>query len=155
MRDSQGAVMSGQSIAWSVSDTAVLQLSGSTVTALKPGSATVIGKAGSAQGSATVTVIPVPVASVAVTPPTVAVTVGRTTQLLATAKDALGSTLIGRTTAWSSASPAVATVDAGTGLVTGISVGTATITGSSEGKSASALVTVGPAVVPVATVTVS
>ena len=95
---------------------------------------------------------PTPVASVSVTPSAASVVVGRTTQLSATAKDAAGNALTGRTIAWSSSAVAVATVD-GNGVVTGVSVGSASIVVTSEGKTAQAEITV--TAVPVASVTVA
>src|SRR3989449_1259723 len=62
------------------------------------------------------------------------------------------NSLSGRTIAWSSGSPAVATVSA-SGLVTGVAAGSVTITATSEGQSGTATITV--STVPVASVTVS
>jgi alpha-tubulin suppressor-like RCC1 family protein/uncharacterized protein YjdB len=95
---------------------------------------------------------PAAVASVTITPGTAGVTIGRTTQLTATAKDAAGTVLTGRAIAWTTSSAIVATVD-GNGLVTGVAAGTANIIATSEGKSAQAAITV--SVVPVASVTVT
>ncbi len=102
---------------------------------------------------------PPPTASVAtvdVTPTTADLIVGKTTKLSATAKDANGAALSGRTISWSSSSNNIATVDAN-GTVTGVAAGSATISAASEGKSASANITVklDVQVIPVATVTVA
>jgi alpha-tubulin suppressor-like RCC1 family protein len=94
-----------------------------------------------------------PVATVTVAPPTPAVAVGATVQLAATAKNAQGDALTGRTVAWSTSNAAVATVDASSGLVTGVAPGTATITATIEGKQGTATVTV--AATAVASVDVS
>jgi trimeric autotransporter adhesin len=59
----------------------------------------------------------------------------------ATAFDASGSALAGRTITWSSSNIAVAIVSS-TGVVSGVASGTATIVATSEGKSGSADVTV-------------
>ena len=83
-----------------------------------------------------------PVASVEVQPsslPTLAP--GGRQQLTAMVLDAKGQPLAGRSVAWTSATPAVATVDAG-GLVTAVSDGSGLITASSEGQSGSVPVTV-------------
>ena len=93
-----------------------------------------------------------PIASVAVTPGSGAVYVGRTMALSATPRDAAGNPLGGRTIAWSSSADSVARVDAA-GVVTGVAVGTATITATSEGQSARATVAV--QLVPVASVAVT
>src|SRR3989475_11603329 len=94
----------------------------------------------------------VPVASVTVSPATASVTVGATSQLTATAKDANGTALSGRVVTWATSNAAVATVSA-SGLVTGVAAGAATITATSEGQSGTSAMTVTN--VPVASVTVT
>jgi uncharacterized protein YjdB len=66
--------------------------------------------------------------SVSVTPATSSVIVAGTSQLTASPKDQNGAAFVGATTTFSSGTPAVATVDSTSGLVTGVTVGTATIT---------------------------
>jgi len=95
---------------------------------------------------------PPAVASVDVAAPGSDLQVGGTLQLTATARDAKGTTLTGRTIAWTSASSAIATVSSG-GVVTGVAVGSAVITATIEGKSGSQTVTVVPP--PVASVSVT
>src|SRR5207249_3886647 len=103
-------------------------------------------------GTAILSVTDVSVASVAVSPASLTMSMGSTQQLSAVVKDANGNVLTGRTVTWTTSSSAVATVSA-SGLVTGVAAGTATITATSEGKSGTASVTV--ANVPVASVTIS
>jgi len=81
---------------------------------------------------------PEPVAAVSITPDSSDVTVGESSQLTATAKDASGNSLSGRTITWASSNAAVATVS-GTGLVTTLTVGRVTLTASAEGKSGTAV----------------
>ncbi|MEN9509963.1 MAG: hypothetical protein RLZZ621_2526, partial [Gemmatimonadota bacterium] len=95
---------------------------------------------------------PAAVATVDVTPASPSLTVGATQQLTATPKDGNGNTLSGRTTSWSIASAAIATVST-TGLVTAVAPGTTTATATIDGKSGTATITVTP--VPVATVAVA
>ena len=83
-----------------------------------------------------------PVASVWVSPSSGVLDVGQTLSLSATAKDAAGSVLTGRTITWAS-SDGSATVS-GTGLVTGMEAGSPTITATCEGKSGIAAITVTP-----------
>jgi trimeric autotransporter adhesin len=83
---------------------------------------------------------PAAVAEVRVTPPA-SVFEKDSARAQATAFDASGSALSGRTITWSSSNIAVATVRP-TGMVTGVTSGTATIVATSEGKSGSASVTV-------------
>ena len=66
--------------------------------------------------------------TVNVTPPTASINPGATRQLTASPLDQNGAAFAGATIAWSSNNSPVATVNATTGLVTGVSVGTATIT---------------------------
>ena len=65
-----------------------------------------------------------PVNSVSITPTvSVSIAIAKTVQFSAQAKDVLGNVVTGRTTTWTSASPAIATVNSA-GLVTGAQVGT-------------------------------
>jgi uncharacterized protein YjdB len=96
---------------------------------------------------------PAPVASVVVSPASSSISIGQTTQLTATPRDAAGGSLQNRTVTWSSTNTAVATVSS-TGLVTAVTVGgPVTIVATSEGQDGSATVTVTPP--PVATVTIT
>lgn len=79
--------------------------------------------------------------SVAVNPPTPVLHVGGTQQLVATPATSSGKILEGRTTAWSSSNPAVATVD-GNGLVTAIAPGTSTVSATVGNLSDDAVITV-------------
>lgn len=65
--------------------------------------------------------------------PTGPMLVGATAQLLATAEDAKGDTLLDRVLTWTSSDARVATVNA-TGLVTGVSAGTAMVRVSTDGQ---------------------
>lgn len=82
-----------------------------------------------------------PVATVTVSPPAVEIVVGMMEPLTATLQDSAGVEITGRTVAWSSSNPAVASVTQ-TGEVSALAAGTATIFASSEGKRGSARVTV-------------
>src|SRR5205814_1441854 len=95
-------------------------------------------------GAAAITVTPVPVASVTVTPATAGVAVGSTVQLTATPKDANGNPLTGRVVTWQSSNSAIASVN-GSGLVSGVAAGgPVTITATSEGRSGTSAITVTP-----------
>ena len=94
------------------------------------------------------------VASVQLNNTSLALQTGQTGQLSATARDASGSTVNGKTPSWSSDNAAVASVGT-SGLVTAIAPGSANVSATVDGKSASALVTVTAPVVPVAQVTLS
>src|SRR5207249_11935984 len=112
------------------------------------GSTTVTASSGTEPRAAAIPVTIVPVATGAVSPASAAIPVGGTVQLTATLKDANGNPLTGRTVAWVSSAPTVATVSQ-TGLVTDVADGgTATITATSEAKSGSAAITITTGVTP-------
>lgn len=147
-RDAAGVALSGRTVSWTSSSPAVATVSSSgataTVTAVAPGTTTVTATSEGVSGSAAVTVSPVPVASLAITPATLSVLRGATSTLTAATLDSAGAPLTGRAIAWTSSAPAVATVTAtgNTVSVTGISLGTATVTATSESRSAAVVVTV-------------
>ena len=158
-RDANGNALTGRTITWASSNTAVLTVSASgspaTVTAVGVGTATITATSESVSSSPTptITVNPIPVASVTVTLAPTSITAVGTSQATATTLDGNGGTLTGRVVTWSSDNTGVATVSSTTGLVTAVSAGTANIIGTSEGKTGSASLTVTPA--PVATVTLN
>lgn len=67
---------------------------------------------------------------------------GQTVQLAARLLDATGAELAGRDFAWASGTPAVATVDAATGLVTAVAPGTSVVTASAGGRTGEVTITV-------------
>jgi uncharacterized protein YjdB len=152
-KDANGNPLTGRTVTWATSNATVAAVSGNgLVSGAVAGTATITASSEGKSGTAAVTVTVPPVASVSVSPTSATVLVGQTVQLIATPKDANGSTLIGRVVTWASSAPGVETVSA-SGLVTGVAAGTATLTATSEGKSGTATVTTTG--VPVALVTVS
>ena len=152
VRDQNARVMAGATVTWtsSASSMATVDASG-LVTAAGNGTATITASAGSASGSAVVTVMQ-SVASVEVSPSVYELTaLGQTVQLTAEAFDENGHAVAGAEFSWESSDAAVATVDAG-GLVTAVAEGVATITASAGEASGSAVV---PVMQPVASVEVS
>jgi uncharacterized protein YjdB len=149
-QDASGAPLSGRVVTWATPDVTVATVNAASglVTAVAVGTATITATSEGKTGSATITVVNIPVASVVVSPATASVSVGGTLQLTATPQDATGAPLSGRVVTWASGTSAVATVDAATGRVSGVAVGSATITATSEGKSGSATITVTPAPPP-------
>ncbi|WP_409027261.1 ice-binding family protein [Janthinobacterium sp. SUN098] len=84
--------------------------------------------------------------SLAVTPATATVTIGAGQQFTAIATYSDGSSQdVSAKAAWASATPASATVNAATGLSTGIAAGNSNISAAFGGKSAAAQLTVTPA----------
>src|SRR2546425_2223827 len=111
------------------------------VTGKVAGTAMITATSEGQSGTSTITVVHVPVASVAVAPSSATAQVGSTVQLTATPKDAGGNPLTGRTVTWASGNTSVATVSP-SGLVSGAAVGPATITATSEGQNGSSAITV-------------
>ena len=147
-------VDSSVAITWSTRDANIATIGASgVVLALTEGATSVIATAGSKVDSATLTIRRAPVATVSVQPSNATVDSGSTFQFAAVLVDHAGRTLTGRTVAWSSSNPTVATVSS-SGLVTGIKSGSATITATSEGKSGVASLTVASTPPPVANVAV-
>ena len=153
--DANNNVLTGRAVTWSSSNTGIATVSSSgVVTGVAAGSATITATSEGKSGTASATVTPVPVASVSVSPQTASVTVGQTTQLTATARDANNNVLTGRAVTWSSSNTGIATVSS-SGVVTGVAAGSATITATSEGKSGTASLTITALPAPVASVSVS
>ncbi len=143
-RDANGHEVAGAVFSWESSDVPVATVDAEgVVTAAGNGTATITAAAGSASGTAVVTVRQT-VASVEVSPSMTELTAwGETVQLTAEALDANGHAVEGAVFSWESADVLVAEVDA-LGLVSGIGGGVATITASAGAASGSATVTVPP-----------
>jgi uncharacterized protein YjdB len=142
-RDAQGSNLTNRTVTWSSTNNAVATVSSTgLVTAVSIGGpVTIVASSEGQDGSATVTVIPPPVASVSVSPTSPSLTPGAVVQLSATTRDAAGNMLTGRSIIWSSSNNAVATVSGG--LVTAVAVGgPVTISATSEGQTGSATVSV-------------
>lgn len=142
--DAKGNALTNRAVTWSSTSTSVATVSTSgMVTGVTPGTTVINAASEGISGSTTVTVLPVPVASVRVTPAAASVTAGNTTQLSADALDGAGNVLTGRSILWTSGTPGTATVSV-SGLVTGVAAGSVTISAASEGKVGTATVTVLP-----------
>lgn len=125
------------SVTWTSSDDTWLSISNADgsrglAMALAAGDVTVTATLGAISGTATVSVVPVALASIAVAPVTSTVLVGATQQLTATGTFNDGSTLdLTTQVTWASSDETHATVsnvDGSRGLVSGIGTGLATIT---------------------------
>ncbi|MBY0490953.1 MAG: Ig-like domain-containing protein [Gemmatimonadaceae bacterium] len=151
--DDAGAPLSGRTVFWSTSaaTTAVVDVNG-LVTGIAPGVATITATSESRSAAVGVTVAPVPVATVQITPPRDTIVLGQTTQLTATVRDSVGAALTGRVVTWSASNTSLATVSS-TGLVLGVAPGTVIITATSEGRTTTATIVVQPR--PVGAVIVS
>lgn len=124
-------------VTWTSSDDTWLAISNADgsrglATAIAAGDVTVTATQGAISGTATVSVVPVALASIAVTPATSTLLIGRTQQLTATGTFNDGSTLdLTTQVTWTSSDETRATVsnvDGSRGLVTGAGTGLATLT---------------------------
>lgn len=154
LRDAAGNLIAGRTVVWSASNPALATVSpAGVVTGVAAGGPfTIIATVDGRSGSAPLTVAAAAVASVSVAPTTLSLVQGASGTLTATARDAGGTLLAGRSVAWASTVPGVAVVSA-QGLVTAVSVGSTTISATVDGVSASAAVSVTPA--PVGSVNVT
>src|SRR5207244_3011923 len=133
-KDANGNPLTGRSVTWMSSNTAVATVSSSgLVTGKVAGTATITATSEGQSGTSTVTVVHVAVASVTVSPATASVQVGSRIQLTATPRDASGNPLSGRVVTWASSNTAMATVSS-SGLVIGVDAGSETITETREGQ---------------------
>jgi hypothetical protein len=118
------------------------------MTYVATGSSTITAAFAGKTALATATTSSATLASISVTPATAFAAVGAARQFVAIGTFSDNSTaVITATSAWASASPAIATV-LGTGVATGIAEGTTVITASRDGKSASATLTITAAPLP-------
>jgi uncharacterized protein YjdB len=141
-KSATGQVLGGRQTTWTTGAPGLATVSSSgLVTGVSPGEPVIFASVEGVVASVMVTVRPIPVAAVVVTPAASDIFVGRTVQLSATTRDMDGNVLTGRPVGWTSSNTAVATVNS-SGLVTAVAAGTATITASSEGKSGTATVNV-------------
>jgi uncharacterized protein YjdB len=141
-------VIPGRAVTWSSANTSVAMVNSTTgvVTGVGAGTAAIVATASGISGTASITVgapaLPGKVASVAVSLVSPSINVGASTQATATARDASNNVITGLTVSWKSSNTAVATVNASTGIVTGVAAGNATITGSSSEHSGTASITI-------------
>jgi uncharacterized protein YjdB len=140
--DDQGNVLAGRPITFASDNPGIATVSAAgLVTGVAVGAAKITATSEGKTGTADITVTPVAVASVEISPNSSDLTVGQTTSLEAVAKDARGAVLSNRTATWSSGAPSVATVSSA-GVVTAVGAGNAVIFATIEGKTGSATVNV-------------
>jgi uncharacterized protein YjdB/tRNA A-37 threonylcarbamoyl transferase component Bud32 len=151
LRDTAGATVYGEPVAWTSSDESVVTVSDGRLEARRPGTATVTASGGGRTRSVEVLVRSAAaaaaparnaaVASVRLSPGVLSLAVGESASLAATALDASGRTLSGRAASWSALNPAVASVTPD-GQVRGVTAGTTEIVAAIDGRRATATVTV-------------
>ncbi len=136
-RGSDGRALTDREVTWASQNAGFATVSpAGLVTGVAEGSTTITATAEGVSGTATVTVLPPAVATVAVAPTRVSLLPGETAQLTASARDAQNMPVVGRTFTWLTNDASVATVDA-SGLVTSVGPGTAMIFATTGGRSGS------------------
>lgn len=152
-KDANGEDLAGREVFWHSEhpEIAVVSADGE-VTGIVPGQVRIAASVEGVAGFSTVTVLPKPPASIALSSSTLSLIVGQESQLRATVRDEGGGALPGAPVTWTSSNSGVATVSSD-GLVRGVAKGSATITATSGSVNAKATVTVSP--VPANAVVVS
>lgn len=154
VKDQNGAVMPGKSVAWTVANlNATATANGLTVTlsVATVGNGTVNATCEGKQGTATITVTPpqpppLVVTTITISPATLSLETGKTGLLMALVKDQNGNALLGRPVVWTTSAATIATVSGAgaTGTVAGVTGGSTTISAACEGVKGTATVTVSP-----------
>jgi uncharacterized protein YjdB len=150
-----GIAVTGRPVVWATSNPSVAAISDQgVVTGVGYGTATLTATIEGVSGTTVATVKSGPATQLMIGPPNPQISRGGTVRLTLDVRDAFGNEvdLAGKTVAWTSSAPTVATVGSD-GIVAGVSPGLATIIASVDGKSASAIVTVQDA--PPATIAVA
>ena len=132
VKDASGNVLSGRTITWSSSAPAVATVSSTgAVSAVAPGTASIMASSGGQTGQVSVTVTRPAVDTIKVTPLASTIKVGASETLLVTLLDAQGHALSGgRAIVEFNNSPSIITASGGT--ITGVAPGTGTISYKSE-----------------------
>ena len=144
VKDAGGSTISGATVIWATSDTAVATVSDAgLITSVANGTASVTATSGVVSDTATATVSQV-TASIELSHTSIAIwSLGSTTQITATVRDANSRTIVSPapTVSWATSNPTVATIS-GDGLVTSLTAGSTTITAISSTMSDAASVVV-------------
>jgi uncharacterized protein YjdB len=151
----KGEAITGRVIQWASANPAVATVNSlGQVTGISLGTTTITARVGAKVASTRVRVVAPPVSQVVLTPsnPVQVVRIGQNFQFSARCVDINGAVVTGKTIAWNSNNPSVATVS-GTGLVSALAVGSATVTAECDGKTGQVGIQV--TLVPVTSVTIS
>jgi len=150
LKDARGNLLTGREVKWSSSSPAVATVTpAGRLTAVAPGTARIAAESEGKSGTVAITVLPVPVASVAIDGAPAALKVGETATLRARALDAHGAALSGRDVSWAAIGDAVTVSPAG--VVSARRAGRASLTATIEGKQAKIELTVVAPALPDAT----
>jgi len=131
--DGNGELLPNRLLEWSSTapEIATVNATG-VVTGVSTGQATISATGEGKTGSALITVLPSPIATISIQPNGGSVPAGGTILFVATPRDAAGQPLTGRTLDWRSSNDAVATISSA-GLLTAITPGAVTVTVSAPG----------------------
>lgn len=153
--DQNGGVYSAPPFSFTSSSPTVAPVDpAGTIKALAPGAVTITAAVGGKEASRDITIIPVVVTRIEVSPTTLALDPGATGNLVVQLFDARGGTIAGRSVSWTSSDTSVAVVNPA-GRVTARRSGRAKITASSGDRFASAILTVSGADIPAVDLVVS
>lgn len=148
-----GTVLPGRVITYASDAEAIATVDATgRVRAVATGTARITAASEGRRATATIVVTPTPVAEVRVLPASETLVAGQARQLVADVRSAAGAALAGRSVAWTSGSPLVATVSTD-GVVTARAPGVAVIAATSEGVTGFATITVRERAVATVTVT--
>lgn len=154
LRDAKGNKLTGRKINWSSQNPNVATVDANgTVTGVALGSSIITARVGGVTGQTDVKVQPL-VASVVLSPASVAIPVGSNRQLTVTVSDKNGLAIAGRLVEYSSSNPSIATVNA-SGTVVGVSLGRAIINAQAVQDQVSGTATVDVVQTSVASVTIT
>jgi len=138
LTDADGNVLTGREVGWvSANNTVATVTPAGLVTGVASGTVSILAASEGKVGTATVTVIPPPVAKIVANPTGLSIRNGTSAPITVTLQDAAGKTLTGRAITWSTSDDRIASVIAtatpASVLVRGNAPGVATITVQSEG----------------------
>jgi uncharacterized protein YjdB len=153
-REASGKKLTGRKVTWSSLNPNVATVDANgVVTGLVIGSTTITARADAATAQTDVKVQPL-VASVVLFPSSATIPIGSTRALTVAVSDKNGLALAGRTVAFSSSNPNIATVNA-SGVVVGVSIGRAVINAEAVQDQVSGTATIDVVQAPVASVSIS
>ncbi|MGH7525629.1 MAG: Ig-like domain-containing protein, partial [Gemmatimonadales bacterium] len=144
--DGQGDTLAAAEVSWRSSNLSVAFVDPRTgrVEARSPGTALILAESGGESALSELTVLPPPVAGVAVHGAR-PLLVGETLALQAEPRDERGEELSGREVGWTSSDSTVLAVDPDSGVVDALAPGSAENTATSEGRSSRVRIAVSPA----------
>lgn len=133
-----------EQVTWTSSDETIAKMTDCKVVGVKSGNVTITATSGTVVGTAALTVTSARLQAVDITPDLPSVDINGEMQFNATGTFSDGSTgILGPV--WSSGTPAVATIDAASGLAKGVSAGTSNVGAAVGNTSDSTVLTVNPA----------